>query len=165
MSTATLLLILILACSSWANAGGYSREEAEYYVTAYAQHYRVPVELVRAVVAQESGWKPCLVSSKGATGLMQLMPETARRLGVQNSCDVNQNVSAGVRYLAWLMSRFHGDLRLVAAAYYAGEAVIGRRGLRYSNRDVVSYVASLRQRFDWEVGFRHAHFLISGRTR
>ena len=58
-----------------------------------------------------------------------------------------QNVSGGVRYLAWLMNKFHGDLRLVAAAYYAGENIVDQRGLGYSNRDVVSYVASVRERF------------------
>jgi soluble lytic murein transglycosylase-like protein len=87
------------------------------------------------------------VSSKGAVGLMQLMPGTAERLNVRNRCDMNQNVSGGVRYLAWLMKKFHGDLRLVAAAYYTGENTIQRRGLGYSNQDVVSYVASVRERF------------------
>ena len=78
---------------------------------------------------------------------MQLMPGTAAQLSVRNRCDINQNISGGVRYLAWLMNKFHGDLRLVAAAYYAGENVLERRGLGYSNRDVVSYVASVRERF------------------
>ena len=78
---------------------------------------------------------------------MQLMPGTAARLNVRNRCDINQNVSGGVRYLAWLMNKFHGDLRLVAAAYYAGENIVERHGLVYSNRDVVSYVASVRERF------------------
>ena len=79
---------------------------------------------------------------------MQLMPGTAARLNVVNRCDLNQNVSGGVRYLAWLKARFHGDLRLVAAAYYVGERAIDKRGLRYSNADVVSYVASVRKRFE-----------------
>jgi soluble lytic murein transglycosylase-like protein len=81
---------------------------------------------------------------------MQLMPDTATHLQVRNRCDLNQNVSGGVRYLAWLMSRFHGDLRLVAAAYYAGEQTVGRQGLGYSNPEVVSYVASIRRRFELE---------------
>ena len=73
------------------------------------------------MIEQESGWHTCAVSGKGAVGLMQLMPETAQRLGVQNRCDVKQNISGGIRYLAWLNRKFHGDLRLVAASYYAGE--------------------------------------------
>lgn len=147
MKLAALIIWLISSAVCWAENRGEQRREAEYYVTAYAKHYNVPVEFVRAVVEQESGWARCPISKKGAAGLMQLMPRTAVRLNVQNRCDINQNVSGGVRYLAWLMTRFHGDLRLVAAAYYAGENTITRRGLGYSNRDVVSYVASVRERF------------------
>jgi len=142
-------LLLCLAASQFCSAGQTEgqRREAEYYVAAYHRHYNVPIEFVRAVVEQESGWQRCPVSSKGAAGLMQLMPDTAARLHVRNRCDISQNVSGGVRYLAWLMNRFHGDLRLVAAAYYAGENVVERRGLGYSNQDVVLYVASVRERF------------------
>lgn len=139
--------LLLLACLlSPAQLRSADRQAAEYYAAAYASHYGLPVEFVRAVIAQESGWQACVVSRKGALGIMQLMPETAVRLGVRNRCNVKQNISGGVRYLAWLSSRYHGDLRLVAAAYYAGEGIIDRRGLGYSNQDVVSYVASVRAR-------------------
>jgi len=154
---AILLLVLMLVGSCWARTGSDSRQEAEYYVAAYARHYHVPVDFVRAVVEQESGWQRCVVSKKGAVGLMQLMPGTGARLNVTNRCDVNQNVSGGVRYLAWLMTRFHGDLRLVAAAYYAGEHAIDRRGLSYSNPDVVGYVASVRERFEREKSLRQVN--------
>ena len=129
-----------------------ARLEAEYYVIAYAQHYRVPVALVRAIVERESNWQPCAVSPKGAAGLMQLMPATAQRLGVRDRCNVDQNVSGGVRYLAWLMRQFHNDLRLVAAAYYAGEDMIGGRGLAYRNSEVVSYVSRIRTTYLREAG-------------
>jgi soluble lytic murein transglycosylase len=121
-----------------------TRIEAEYYVTTYAQHYRVPIFLARAIVVRESNWRPCVSSPKGAVGLMQLMPATAKRLGVADRCDLNQNVSGGVRYLAWLLRQFHNDLRLVTAAYYAGEGTIGKRGLAYRNPDVVAYVSTIR---------------------
>ncbi len=121
-----------------------ARTEAEYFVAAYAQHYRVPVPLVRAIVERESNWRVCAVSPKGAVGLMQLMPTTAQRLRVRDRCNIDQNVSGGVRYLAWLMQLFHNDLRLVAAGYYAGGRVIGRRGLAYRNPDVVAYVSRIR---------------------
>ena len=121
-----------------------ARMDAEYYVAAYAQHYRVPVALVRAIVEHESNWQPCVVSPKGAVGLMQLMPATARWLGVRDRCNLEQNISGGVRYLSWLMRLFHDDLRLVVAAYYAGEDVIGRRTLAYRNPDVITYVARIR---------------------
>ena len=120
------------------------RIKAEYYVESYAHRYKVPVALVRAIVEHESNWQPCVASPKGAVGLMQLMPATARRLGVRDRCNLEQNISGGVRYLAWLMRLFHDDLRLVVAAYYAGEDVIGRRALAYRNPDVVAYVSRIR---------------------
>lgn len=130
-----------------------TRRAAEYYVSVYARHYHVPVPLVRAIVQRESNWQPCAISPKGAKGLMQLMPATARRLGVRDSCNVEQNISGGVRYLAWLMRLFHNDLRLVAAGYYAGEDIVARRGLSYHNRDVVSYVARIRATYVLQAGF------------
>ncbi len=146
MKSVALLLCFCFAKFGFAQTRREQRREAEYYVAAYAEHYKVPVAFARALVEQESGWRRCPVSAKGAAGLMQLMPETAVRLNVRDRCDTQQNVSGGVRYLAWLMGRFHGDLRLVAAAYYAGENAIARRGLGYSNHDVIAYVASVRAR-------------------
>ena len=138
------LLVMLLAASCGAQSSNIAtRDAAEYYARAYAQHYAVPVDLVRSIIQQESGWQPCAVSSKGAVGLMQLMPQTAWKLGVRNRCDVRQNISGGVRYLAWLINKFHGDLRLATAAYYAGEQVIERHGLGYHNPDVVAYVYSV----------------------
>lgn len=144
------LYAVVFACSVLVCSAQSSRtsthSEAEYYVAEYAQHYRLPIAFVRAVVAQESGWRACAISSKGAAGLMQLMPQTAARLGVQDRCNIKENVSGGVRYLAWLSRKFHGDLRLVAAAYLAGEDVIERRGLVYRNQEVVKYVSQIRER-------------------
>lgn len=147
MKPVALLLWFCCATFGLAQTHTEQRQEAEYYVAVYAEHYRVPVSLVRAVVEQESGWRRCPVSPKGAAGLMQLMPQTALRLNVRKVCDIQQNISGGVRYLAWLMRRFRGDLRLVTAAYYAGENAVGRRGLSYANQDVVAYVVSVRERF------------------
>jgi soluble lytic murein transglycosylase-like protein len=139
------LLLVIFAATSWAQMStSPKRREAEYYVAAYAQHYRVPVPLVRAVVERESNWRSCAISPKGAAGLMQLMPTTAQRLRVRDRCSIDQNVSGGVRYLAWLIQKFHGDLRLASAAYYAGEDIVSRRGLAYRNPDVVAYVSRIR---------------------
>ncbi len=154
-------LVLILAqalCAisiCWAQSPKpKARLQAEYYVVAYAQHYQVPVALVRAIVERESHWQACAVSPKGAAGLMQLMPLTAQRLGVRDRCSADQNVSGGVRYLAWLMQQFHNDFRLVAAAYYAGEDVIGRRDLGYRNPDVIAYVARIRTTYLRQAGIK-----------
>ena len=156
MKPALILAQVISAISiCWAQSPKpQARLEAEYYVAAYTQHYRVPVSLVRAIVERESNWQPCTISPKGAVGLMQLMPLTAQRLGVRDRCNIGQNVSGGVRYLAWLMQRFHNDLRLVAAAYYAGEDIIGRRTLTYGNSDVVSYVVRIRTTYLRQAGIR-----------
>ena len=105
MKAACLILILLASCSGWSRSAQASRQEAEYYVTTYALHYRVPVDFVRALIAQESGWQPCAISPKGAAGLMQLMPDTAAVFRVRNRFDVEDNVRAGVAYLAWLRDR------------------------------------------------------------
>jgi len=138
-----------------------SRAEAEYYAKAYAAHYGIPFDFLGALIAQESGWKHCVVSSKGAMGLMQLMPSTAKEMHVLNLCDVSANISAGVRRLAWLKSRFHGDWRLVAAAYFAGEARIAACGLSCSDPQVLAYVASIRNR----VSRAHLVLVDLGRVR
>ena len=152
----SLAFVLIVARNLTAEspkpANPQVRRVAEYYAAMYARHYHVPVPLVRAIIQRESNWQPCAVSPKSAKGLMQLMPATARRLGVRDSCNIEQNISGGVRYLAWLMRLFHNDLRLVAAGYYAGEDIVARRGLSYHNRDVVSYVARIRASYMLEAG-------------
>jgi soluble lytic murein transglycosylase-like protein len=152
----SVFIVIGMLCATpigWAQSGrAPARIEAEYYVTSYAQHYRVPVALVRAIVVRESNWQSCVISPKGALGLMQLMPATAKRLGVADRCNLDQNVSGGVRYLAWLMRQFHNDLRLVIAAYYTGEDKIGKRGLAYRNPDVITYVAAIRTTYLREAG-------------
>lgn len=145
MKICSLLWTLFAVAATWAQSvTSPSRLQAEYYVAAYAQHYHVPVALVEAVVERESNWHFCAISRKGAVGLMQLMPTTAERLGVRDRCNIDQNVSGGVRHLAGLVQHFGGDFRLALAAYYAGEDIVARRGLAYRNPDVVSYVSRIR---------------------
>jgi soluble lytic murein transglycosylase len=147
---AAFAIYFVVSCQAQSTES-QTRLQAEYYVAAYANHYRLPVAFVRAIVQQESAWRPCAISTKGAAGLMQLMPLTAARLGVRDRCDINANISGGVRYLAWLGQQFNGDLRKVAAAYMAGEEVIARRGLLYSNPEVVAYVSRIRKIFETEM--------------
>jgi soluble lytic murein transglycosylase len=141
------LLIVVLCAISTCRAQSdarTTRAEADYYVDVYAKHYRVPGALVRAIAARESNWQPCAASPKGALGLMQLMPATAQRLEVTDRCNLDQNISGGIRYLAWLIERFHNDFRLVAAAYNVGEGRIDRKGLGYRNSQVFAYVSAIR---------------------
>jgi soluble lytic murein transglycosylase-like protein len=140
-------LFLLLLFSAFAIASSaQSRAEAEYYAAAYAAHYGIPLDFLSALITQESDWQPCAVSRKGAIGLMQLMPSTAREMHVTDLCDLRANISAGVRRLAWLQKRFDGDLRLVAAAYFAGEPRVTACGLSCSNPEIVTYVTSIRKR-------------------
>jgi soluble lytic murein transglycosylase-like protein len=95
-----------------------------------AGRFGVEPALVRAVIAVESGYDPNAVSKRGASGLMQLMPGTAKRYGVIDVFDPADNVRGGVQYLADLLSHFDNDLRLALAAYNAGESAV----LKYNGR-------------------------------
>ncbi|MCC6392192.1 MAG: transglycosylase SLT domain-containing protein [Bryobacterales bacterium] len=85
-------------------------------------------DLVRAVMQRESGFRPCAVSSKGAQGLMQLMPATSAELGVRNPFDPKENVHAGARLLKQLLERYKGNLELALSAYNAGAGRVDREG-------------------------------------
>jgi soluble lytic murein transglycosylase-like protein len=124
-------------------AGQSERATAMQWADYYAAVYRVPPELVQAIIEVESAWQPRAVSKKGAVGLMQLMPSTAANFGVTNRFEIEQNIRGGVAYLARLLKLFNGDLRLVAAAYVAGEERILPVGLRYSNAEVFAYVSKV----------------------
>lgn len=93
-------------------------------VEATARKYDVDPLLVHSVISVESGYNPYAVSPKGAQGLMQLMPGTARRFGVSNSFDPAENIEGGVRYLKYLSTLFPNDPRLAVAAYNAGEGAV-----------------------------------------
>lgn len=96
--------------------------------SAAAKRNHVDPALVQAVIQTESGWNPGAVSDRGALGLMQLIPATAERFGVENVFDPAQNVEGGTRYLRELLDRFHGNLTESLAAYNAGEQAVERSG-------------------------------------
>ena len=96
---------------------------------AAAQHGLDPC-LIFSVMRAESAFNRMAVSPKGASGLMQLMPETAARFGVRNIFDPRENIFAGAKYLRWLLNRFQGDVRLALAGYNAGEGAVEFYGLR-----------------------------------
>ena len=138
-----LLVFAMLPCARAQS----DASQAEQCVRRYAAHYRVQPELIAALIDVESRWNPRAVSDKGAMGLMQLMPATARRYGAIHPFDVEENIAAGTRYVTALMWEFHGDLRMVAAAYYAGDRWVSQKQLNYSNPDVVAYVEAVRLRY------------------
>ncbi|HKF58368.1 MAG TPA: lytic transglycosylase domain-containing protein [Blastocatellia bacterium] len=93
-----------------------------------AARHGVDPRLIFLVIQAESGFRIRAVSPKGATGLMQLMPSTALRMGVTNILDPRENVFGGVKYLRWLLDRFGGDVRLALAGYNAGEGAVESYG-------------------------------------
>lgn len=106
-----------------------------------AQRYGLEPALLHAVITVESGYNPRAVSRRGAAGLMQLMPVTARRLGVIDVFNPVENIHAGARYLMELMQRFGSDVRLALAAYNAGEAAVVKHGYRIPPyRETAAYV-------------------------
>ena len=98
------------------------------HIRAAAQKYGLAPPLLKAVMAVESNFNPAAISQKGATGLMQLMPETARDMFVYDILDPKQNIEGGARYLRHLHDRFGGDLERVLAAYNAGAERVRRSG-------------------------------------
>ena len=133
-------LLVFLIGTKFLCAGPAERIAATQWARYYADQYAVPSDLVEAIIEAESAWQSDAVSPKGAAGLMQLMPATAVTFGVTNRFEVEQNVRAGVAYLAHLLTVFRGDVRLVAAAYISGERRVALSGLHYSNAAVFDYV-------------------------
>jgi soluble lytic murein transglycosylase-like protein len=128
-------LCLLLICGALSRADAQSEAGPSAFVERYSAHYNVPPELIAAFIDVESRWNPRAVSNKGAVGLMQLMPATAQRFGARDSFDPEQNIAAGTRYLTTLMWEFHGDMRLVAAAYYAGDRWAAKKQLCFAQSD------------------------------
>ncbi|MCB9730493.1 MAG: lytic transglycosylase domain-containing protein [Deltaproteobacteria bacterium] len=98
------------------------------YVEEAAETYKIPVEFIRAVMRVESAFRFQAVSSAGAQGLMQLMPRTARAMGVNDPFDPRQNIMGGARFLRGLANRYGGDMVRVLSAYHAGSGNVAAKG-------------------------------------
>lgn len=105
-----------------------ARAKIESSIQKAAQKYDLPPALIKAVIKAESNFQVDAVSKAGAQGLMQLMPETARELGVKNPFDIEQNIDGGVRYLRKMLDSFGDNLSLALAAYNAGPAALEKYG-------------------------------------
>lgn len=118
-----------------------NKVQYDQIVAEIAQIYGLDSALLHAVISVESRYSPNAVSRKGATGLMQLMPKTARRYGVTDSFDPVQNIHGGARHLQYLLKIFNNDISLALAAYNAGEGSV----VKYGNRippfpETINYV-------------------------
>ena len=102
------------------------RRTLDSLITEMAERHSLDPDLVRALIKVESNFNPVAVSHKGAMGLMQLIPRTARALGVRDVFDPKENLEGGMRHLRYLLDRYNGNLRLSLAAYNAGEGAVGR---------------------------------------
>lgn len=138
----------------WGHTGLFVRPYSST-IQAAARAYRVEPALIRALIHAESAFNPKALSRKGAMGLTQLMPDTARELGVGDAFLAEQNIFGGVKYLANLLHQFNGDVRLATAAYNAGPGAVSKyKGIPpyAETRAYVERVALLHQRYRSALG-------------
>lgn len=113
-------------------------------INAASKKYRVDPALVRAVIHAESAFRPGARSKKGALGLMQLMPSTARDMDVANAMEPQDNIFGGVRYLAWLLAEHNGNTTLATAAYNAGPGAVKRYNGIPPYEETLTYVKRVK---------------------
>jgi len=150
-SESTVTSALKAAASS--DAGSDSEGSIQDSIRRAAATYNLPEKLIESVIRAESGFQPDAVSPAGAQGLMQLMPATARQLGVADPFDVQQNIDGGARYLRQMMDRFDGDLKLALAAYNAGPGTVARYDGDVPYRETRDYVKRVLAGMEAEDGF------------
>lgn len=117
-------------------------------IEAYSKKYNVDPLLVRAVMKQESGFQPFALSTAGAMGLMQLMPETARGLGVSDPYNIEENIRGGIQYLSYQLEAFDNDLSLALAAYNAGPNAVRKYGGIPPYLETQNYVKMVLKYYD-----------------
>ncbi len=117
------------------NASNYNQ-----IIYSKSKKYNIEPSLIKAVIKTESNWDPSVVSRKGAIGLMQLMPFTAKEMGVKNPFNPEENIEGGIKYLRYLLDKFNGDLTLALAAYNAGPKTIEKAGGIPNMQETQKYV-------------------------
>ncbi len=132
--------------NGWGRGGiAAAPTEIRKLVGKLAGRYKLDPKLVLAVIAVESAFQPDAVSSKNARGLMQLIPATAKRFGVRDAFDPEDNLRGGMSYLRWLLTKFKGNVALSVAAYNAGEGAVKKYGGIPPFRETRRYVRRIRR--------------------
>jgi soluble lytic murein transglycosylase-like protein len=139
-----------LVMASSVGMKGFTTGDQMYdsYIVESSRRYNIDPLLIYSQMHQESSFKLRATSNKGASGLMQLMPGTARRFGVTNIYDPKQNIEAGVKYMRWLLNTFGGDVTLALAGYNAGEGAVMKYGYQIPPyRETQEYVRRITGRY------------------
>ena len=118
-------------------------EQLKRIIEGAAKRQSIKADLLRGIIRQESGARPCAVSSKGAQGMMQLMPATSQQFGVADPFEPIQNIQAGARYLKQLLTRYNGDVAKALAAYNAGAGRVDQAGAIPPIPETMHYVSSI----------------------
>jgi soluble lytic murein transglycosylase-like protein len=134
------------------SSSGFSQLDVSVAIDKAAARHNVDPNLVRALVKVESNFNPNAVSRKGAMGLMQLMPQTARQLNLTNPFNPEQNVDAGVRHLKQLLESYGGDVRLSLAAYNAGAGAVARSSGIPRYAETRNYVRRITELYGGNLG-------------
>jgi soluble lytic murein transglycosylase-like protein len=141
---------------------GFTQKEIDDTINKAADRHAVDPNLVRALVKVESNFNPNAVSRKGAMGLMQLMPQTARQMRLTNPFNPEENIDAGVRHLKDLLDSYGGDVRLSLAAYNAGAGAVARSAGIPHYAETRNYVKRITQLYGGSIG---SSYLFSGGSR
>jgi soluble lytic murein transglycosylase-like protein len=141
---------------------GFTQKQIDDAINKAAERHAVDPNLVRALVKVESNFNPNAVSRKGAMGLMQLMPQTARQMKLTNPFNPEENIDAGVRHLKDLLDSYGGDVRLSLAAYNAGAGAVARSAGIPHYAETRNYVKRITQLYGGSMG---SNYFFSGASR
>lgn len=149
MSKQTAFLEPLRTEAQYFDCGTLAPRETDKLIQSAARRQSVSAELLRAVIRQESAFRPCAVSEKGAQGLMQLMPATAAAFNVSDPFDPQQNILGGAAYLRQLIQRYAGDASLALSAYNAGPQIVDRIAGIPDIPETQNYVTSIFRDLGW----------------
>lgn len=173
----SFLLFFTYVSSCWATCSqddaSHINQRANNYnaiISTASQRHGVSPSLIKAVITAESCFQEKAVSHKGAAGLMQLMPDTAKRFGVYDRFDPNENIDGGTRYLRFLLDRYNGSVAHAVAAYNAGEGRVDSYGVNVPFRETQTYTQRVINTYNKlttnpQISYQRANFVAPNNTR